>query len=48
VTVVAIRRTDGSEVFNPAPDSVLREGDQLRVFGLPEQIRAMLVEADSA
>jgi len=48
VTVVAIRRTDGSEVFNPAPDSMLREGDRLRVFALPDQIRAMRVEADSA
>ncbi|HEU4370143.1 MAG TPA: cation:proton antiporter [Methylomirabilota bacterium] len=48
VTVVAIRRTDGSEVFNPEPDSMLREGDRLRVFALPDQIRAMRVEADSA
>jgi CPA2 family monovalent cation:H+ antiporter-2 len=47
VTVVAIRRADGSEVFNPAPESVLREGDHLRVFGLPEQIRSMRVEAET-
>jgi monovalent cation:H+ antiporter-2, CPA2 family len=47
VTVVAIRRTDGTMVFNPAPDVVLREHDRLRVFGLPAQIRAMDSEADT-
>jgi monovalent cation:H+ antiporter-2, CPA2 family len=41
VTVVVIRHADGTVVFNPTPDSILREGDRIRVFGLPEQIRAM-------
>jgi CPA2 family monovalent cation:H+ antiporter-2 len=46
VTVVAIRRADGSVVFNPSPDAMLREGDQVRVFGLPQQIHSMRVEAE--
>jgi CPA2 family monovalent cation:H+ antiporter-2 len=41
VTVVVIRRADGSVVFSPSPDSILREGDRIRVFGLPEQIRVL-------
>jgi K+/H+ antiporter YhaU regulatory subunit KhtT len=36
-----IRHADGSVVFNPSPDSILREGDRIRVFGLPEQIRVL-------
>jgi CPA2 family monovalent cation:H+ antiporter-2 len=48
VTVVAIRRTDGTVVFNPSPDAVLREDDRVRVFGLPEQIRTMRVEIETA
>ncbi len=37
VTVVAITRRDGA-VFNPEPDTVMRVGDVLRVFGLAAQI----------
>jgi K+:H+ antiporter len=37
VTVVAVRRADGP-VFNPPPETILRPGDIVRVFGLPEQI----------
>jgi len=48
VTVVAIRRKDGSVVFNPSPDSVLRDGDQVRVFGLAQQIHSMRLEAETA
>ena len=48
VTVVAIRRRDGDVVLNPSPDAVLRDGDHIRVFGLPEQIRALRVAAESA
>jgi Trk K+ transport system NAD-binding subunit len=48
VTVVVIRRQDGDMVLNPAPDAVLREGDRLRVFGLPEQIHAFRLAAESA
>jgi CPA2 family monovalent cation:H+ antiporter-2 len=48
VTVVAIRRKDGSVVFNPSPDAVLRDGDQVRVFGLAQQIHSMRLEAETA
>ena len=41
VTVVAIRRTDGDLLANPAPETVLRPGDRLRVFGLATQVRSM-------
>ena len=44
VTVVAVRRADGL-VFNPAPETILRPGDVVRVFGLPEQIEAFAAEA---
>ena len=44
VTVVAVRRADGP-VFNPAPETILRPGDIVRVFGLPEQIAAFAAEA---
>jgi K+/H+ antiporter YhaU regulatory subunit KhtT len=37
VTVVAITRHDGV-VFNPAPETILRAGDVVRVFGLDAQI----------
>lgn len=33
VIVTAIRRDDGSSVFNPPPDEVIREGDLLIVIG---------------
>lgn len=44
VTVVAVRRTD-RPVFNPAPETILRPGDVVRVFGLPDQIAAFAAEA---
>jgi CPA2 family monovalent cation:H+ antiporter-2 len=44
VTVVAVRRVDGP-VFNPAPETILRPGDVVRVFGLPGQIEAFAAEA---
>jgi len=42
VSVIAITRADGSLVPHPSADTVLREGDRLRLFGLPEQIEALL------
>jgi K+/H+ antiporter YhaU regulatory subunit KhtT len=39
VTVVAVSQPDGV-VFNPAPETILRPGDVLRVFGLGAQITA--------
>jgi CPA2 family monovalent cation:H+ antiporter-2 len=45
VTVVGILPPDGAAVVNPPPDTVLRAGDRLRVFGLPGQIERMLEAA---
>ncbi len=47
VTVVAIRRTDGTVVMNPPPEAMLRTGDRLRVFGLSGQIDGMRAAADA-
>jgi CPA2 family monovalent cation:H+ antiporter-2 len=47
VTVVAIRRSDGTVVLNPSPEAMLRTGDRLRVFGLPSQIDGMRDAADA-
>jgi CPA2 family monovalent cation:H+ antiporter-2 len=44
VTVVAVQRLDGL-VMNPPPETTLRAGDVVRVFGLPEQIEAFAAEA---
>jgi monovalent cation:H+ antiporter-2, CPA2 family len=41
VTVIGIRRTDGEYVSYPTADNLLRPGDRLRVFGLPDQIGAL-------
>lgn len=38
VSVLAVRRTDGTEVLNPGPDVMLRLGDEVTVIGLPDQI----------
>jgi CPA2 family monovalent cation:H+ antiporter-2 len=45
VTVVAIDRAAGGVMLHPPPETVLRSGDRLRVFGLPEQIEAFASEA---
>ena len=42
VSVLAITRADGSLEANPSADTVLREGDRVRLFGLPEQVAALL------
>ncbi len=46
VTVVAISRQDGV-ILNPSPDTMLRPGDRVRVFGLPDQIAAFVAEAET-
>jgi trk system potassium uptake protein TrkA len=43
VTVVAIRRSSGEVLVNPPAEVPLLQGDDLRVFGLPEQIQALAV-----
>ena len=45
VTVVAITHAEGDPVVNPSAETILRAGDRVRVFGLPEQIAAFRGEA---
>jgi voltage-gated potassium channel len=40
VLVLAIRRADGTSTVTPSPETTLRAGDQVRVFGLPDQLAA--------
>ena len=48
VSVMAIRREDGTLVLHPSADTLLRRGDRVRLFGLPEQIEALLTHADES
>jgi len=41
VIVVAIKRADGTMEFNPAPEAVIRAGDELVVLGRPESVKAL-------
>ena len=45
VSVLAITRADGTIVPHPTADTVLRAGDRVRLFGLPQQIDALLAYA---
>lgn len=45
VSVMAITRADGTLVLHPAAETVLRRGDRVRLFGLPEQVEALLAHA---
>jgi CPA2 family monovalent cation:H+ antiporter-2 len=45
VSVMAITRADGTLVLHPAADTLLRRGDRVRLFGLPEQVDALLAHA---
>jgi CPA2 family monovalent cation:H+ antiporter-2 len=45
VSVMAITRADGTQVLHPSADTLLRPGDRLRLFGLPEQVEALLSHA---
>lgn len=45
VMVVRIDRKDGDVVLSPDAETVLRAGDRIRVFGLPDQIDALLAES---
>ena len=45
VTVVAVTHKEGGTVVNPSAETILRPGDRVRVFGLPEQIAAFRSEA---
>lgn len=48
VTIVAIRRSDGRVVLNPSPETILRPGDSVRIFGLPHQIDVFAAAAERA
>jgi K+/H+ antiporter YhaU regulatory subunit KhtT len=48
VTVVAVTRADGESLLNPSPDTILRPGDRLRVFGLPDQLDAFVAASLAA
>jgi CPA2 family monovalent cation:H+ antiporter-2 len=39
ILVLAIARADGETLVNPSADAILRPGDRVRVFGLPDQVR---------
>ncbi|HET7343149.1 MAG TPA: cation:proton antiporter [Methylomirabilota bacterium] len=45
VSVMAVTGADGSLVLHPSADTVLRRGDRLTLFGLPEQLDALLAHA---
>jgi CPA2 family monovalent cation:H+ antiporter-2 len=45
VTVVAVTHAGGGTTANPSAETILRAGDRVRVFGLPEQIAAFRGEA---
>ena len=47
VTVVAVTR-GGDVVLNPPAETIVRAGDRVRIFGLPDQIEAFRLEADTA
>ena len=42
VTVVAVTRVTGEEIADPTAETVLRRGDRVRLFGLPQQIDTLL------
>jgi CPA2 family monovalent cation:H+ antiporter-2 len=46
VTIVAITRAGGNLLLNPSADTIMRPGDRIRLFGLPDQIDAFLAESE--
>jgi K+/H+ antiporter YhaU regulatory subunit KhtT len=48
VTIIAVTRTNGDFRLHPTAETILRSGDQVRVFGLPAQIEAFRQEACGA
>ena len=47
VTIVAITRAAGDVLLNPSADTILRPGDRVRLFGLPNQIEEFLAAAEA-
>ena len=48
VNVVSITRTDGAVIIDPDAETLLRPGDQVRVFGLAAHIAAFRLAAAGA
>ena len=46
VTIVSVTRATGEVVADPTAETVLRRGDRLRLFGLPQQIDTLLSGSD--
>jgi len=47
VVVLTVTRETGEFVSHPAAETVLRQGDRVRVFGLREQIEEFAAAASS-
>jgi voltage-gated potassium channel len=47
VIVVGIQRANGKMEFNPSPEAVIRDGDQLVVLGRPQNLRELGLAAGS-
>jgi voltage-gated potassium channel len=47
VIIVAIKRADGPMEFNPAPESIIRTGDEMIVLGRPEHVKALEEEVSA-
>jgi CPA2 family monovalent cation:H+ antiporter-2 len=45
VTVISIERRDGPPLLHPSAETIVRPGDIVHVFGLPEQIAAFMAAA---
>ena len=48
VAVVAVTRGGGDTVLNPPAETIVRAGDRVRIFGLPDQIEVFRLEAGTA
>ena len=48
VTAVAVTRGRGDVVLNRHAEGIVRAGDRVRIFGLPDQIEAFRLEAHNA
>jgi CPA2 family monovalent cation:H+ antiporter-2 len=48
VIVVAVTRGGGDVVLNPPAETIVRAGDRVGIFGLPDRIEAFRLEADNA
>jgi voltage-gated potassium channel len=47
VIVVGIQRASGKMEFNPSPEAVIQDGDQLVVLGRPESLKELSLAGGS-